>query len=185
MFNSLNKKFASLKEIIKEKSCFLGWDGFIDNLYHVVQSRKSLEKWLRMDTMKSFGQLIQNVAGSSAGIETILKRKTNGGFTANVCKGMNSLGVNIFLASAWGYPNIEDLFMSLAERQTIEVNSFTTPGITMGLEFNDGKIMLNNIESILKINWNLITERVGKEDLIEKMDRCELIGLGYWAVILE
>ena len=91
----------------------------------------------------------------------------------------------VFLASAWGYPNIEDLFMLLAERQTIEVNSFTTPGITMGLEFNDGKIMLNNIESILKINWNLITERVGKEDLIKKIERCELIGLGYWAVILE
>jgi hypothetical protein len=138
-----------------------------------------------MDTMKSFGELIQSVAGSSAGIETILKRRTNGGFTANVCKGMNSLGASIFLASAWGYPNIEDLFMSLAERETIEVNSFTNPGITIGLEFNDGKIMLNNIESVLKINWNLITERVGKEDLIEKMEKCELIGLGYWAVILE
>ena len=185
-YNSIKKKIDHLKEKIPKNRCFLGWDGFIDHLYTIIQSRESLEKWTRMDNMKKFGELISSVAGSSMGIETILKRKAIGGFTSNVCKGMNTLGVKMFLTSAWGYPNLIEIFNEyLKSKDSIEVNSFTNPGITMGLEFNDGKIMLNNIESILKINWNQINERIGIENLLQKFEECNLIGLGYWAVILQ
>ncbi|TFG02052.1 MAG: hypothetical protein EU539_13440 [Promethearchaeota archaeon] len=134
--------------------------------------------------MTSFGNLINEVAGSSAGIETILKRKTNGGFTSNVCKAMNQLGIEMYLAAAWGYPQIEEVFLPLAEKSSIHVKTFTNPGITMGLEFDDGKIMLNNIESVLGINWELIKKRIGIKYLFESFERCKLIGLGYWAVNL-
>ena len=185
-FNSIKKKFDHLKEAIPKNRCFLGWDGFIDHLYTIIQSRESLDKWIRMDNMKNFGNLIKKVAGSSMGIEMLLKRKTTGGFTSNVCKGMNTLGVKMSLASAWGYPNLIDIFKeSLETRESIEIDSFTNPGITMGLEFNDGKILLNNIESILKINWNLINERIGIEKLVRKFEDNNIIGLGYWAVILQ
>ena len=185
-YNSIQKKFDHLRKSIPKNRCFLGWDGFIDHLYTIIQSRESLDNWNRMDNMKSFGNLIRKVAGSSMGIETLLKRKAIGGFTSNVCKGMNTLGVNMSLASAWGYPNLINIFEDfLKARKSIEVNSFTNPGITMGFEFNDGKIMLNNIESILKINWNLINERIGTENLMQKFENNNLIGLGYWAVILQ
>jgi hypothetical protein len=55
----------------------------------------------------------------------------------------------------------------------------------MGLEFNDGKIMLNNVESILKINWGIITERIGIENLLDQIEKNNLVGLGYWALILQ
>jgi len=185
-YNSIKKKFDHLKEAIPKNSCFLGWDGFIDHLYTIIQSRESLEKWTRMDNMKNFGNLINQVAGSSMGIEILLKRRTIGGFTSNVCKGMNNLGVKMSLASTWGYPILIDIFKEfLKKRESIEVDSFTSPGITMGLEFNDGKIMLNNIESILKINWNLIKERISIEKLLQKFEKNNIIGLGYWAAILQ
>jgi hypothetical protein len=134
--------------------------------------------------MSSFGNLIKRVTGSSAGIEMILKRKAAGGFTSNVCKALNAIGLKIYLASAWGYPKSVDVFSSLEKQESIDSISFTDPGITIGLEFNDGKIMLNNIESLLKINCNLIEERVGIQYLIERFEICNLIGLGYWSVIL-
>ncbi len=184
--SSLNNKITSLKNLIAKHSCFLGWDGFIDSLYILIESREGLGKWNRMDYMKDFGKLILNVAGSSVGINTLLKRKTTGGFTSNVCKALSMLGVKkVFLASAWGYPNILDIFSSLKSKNSIEVNSFTNPGHTIGLEFNDGKIMLSDIGDILKINWDLIHERVGLDYLEQKFNSCSLIGMGYWATILE
>lgn len=183
--NFFKGKLNSLKDFIPKNKCFLGWDGFVDNLYSVIQSRESMELWSSINTMKIFGELIKSVAGNSVGIECILKRKTTGGFTSNVCKGLSTLGVKMYLASAWGYPNLVDIFNSLVSKDSIKVNSFTNPGYTIGLEFNDGKIMLNDIESILKINWNIITERIGIEDLAQKFDLCNLIGLGYWAIILQ
>ena len=56
-FNSIKKKFDHLKEAIPKNRCFLGWDGFIDHLYTIIQSRESLDKWTRMDNMKNFGNL--------------------------------------------------------------------------------------------------------------------------------
>ena len=184
--NSLKNKISSLKTIITKKSCFLGLDGFIDSLYNVIQSRESLKKWNRMDNMKEFGKLVMNVAGSSVGINLYLKRMTSGGFTSNICKALNMLGIKkIFIACAWGYPNLIDIFNPLASKTSIDVNSFANPGRTIGLEFNDGKIMLSDIDEILNINWNLILEKVGLDNLIEKFNLCDLIGMGYWATILQ
>ena len=184
--NSLKSKLPSLKTIIQKKFCFLGFDGFIDSLYNVIHSRESLKKWNRMEFMKDFGKLVMDVAGSSVGINLYLKRMTSGGFTSNVCKALNMLGVQqIFLASAWGYPNIIDVFSPLASINSVDVNSFANPGRTIGLEFNDGKIMLSDIDEILNINWNLIHERIGLNYLIEKFNMCDLIGMGYWATILQ
>ncbi|MFX1337996.1 MAG: PfkB family carbohydrate kinase [Promethearchaeota archaeon] len=184
--NSITKKFDLLKEEIPKKRCFLGWDGFVDHLYTVIQSRESLGKWIPIETMKNFGNLIKKVAGSSMGINVILKRKTTGGFTSNVCKCINNLGAKLSLACAWGFPKLSDVFKDYLEsRDAIDVNSFTNPGITTGLEFNDGKIMLSDIESILKINWDLIKERYGIEKLLQKFEENNLVGLGYWAVIMQ
>lgn len=55
--NSIKKKFDHLKEAIPKNRCFLGWDGFIDHLYTIIQSSKSLDKWAQMDNMKKFGIL--------------------------------------------------------------------------------------------------------------------------------
>jgi hypothetical protein len=96
------------------------------------------------------------------------------------------IGVDqVFLASAWGYPNLVDVFTHLASKKSVEVNSFANPGRTIGLEFNDGKIMLSDIDEILNISWNLLHKRVGQEYLIEKFNLCDFIGMGYWATILQ
>ncbi|TFG30375.1 MAG: hypothetical protein EU532_01110 [Promethearchaeota archaeon] len=184
--NSLKNKIKSLKAVISEKSCFLGFDGFIDSLYSVIQSRESVKKFKSIENMQDFGKIIMDVAGSSLGLNLYLKRKTSGGFTSNVCKALNMLEVKqVFLASAWGYPNILDIFTPLASKNSVNVNSFANPGRTIGLEFNDGKIMLSDIDEILNINWSLIHEKIGLDYLIQKFNLCDLIGMGYWATILQ
>jgi len=180
---SLKKKLVQFRENIIKKQCFLGWDGYVDSLYSIVRSRDGINDWSRMESMKEFGEMIQQVAGSSAGLEGVLKRKTLGGFTSNICKGMNALGAHINLISAWGFPEIDDLFISLADRDSVKVFSYINPGKTIGLEFSDGKIMITDFGKILNLNWQLLIERVSVEKIVNNIETSHLMGFGYWAPI--
>ena len=50
----LSSKLDSLQERLSKKTCFLGFDGYIDSLYSLCKSRDSVSNWTRMDTMKYF-----------------------------------------------------------------------------------------------------------------------------------
>ncbi len=183
--DSTKKKIVHIKEIIKKKSCFLSFDGYVDSLYSLVKSRESAHEWTKMDSMKTLGELLIKVAGSSANVERILKRKISGGFAPNSCKAINALGVKVNLIAALGYPNVHEVFEPLVEHETINVISYNNPGETIGLEFNDGKIMLTDFENILKINWDLLIERVGIETIISKIEASDIMGFGHWSLIPE
>jgi len=180
---SLTKNLNSLKELIPKKTCFLGWEGVIDYLYSIVESRDSINSWTRMESMKTFGDLILKVTGSSAGIECVLKRKTSGGFTSNICKAMNALRVKMVIVSSWGHPIIEETFLPFTNKEGIEILSFCNPGMTIGLEFNDGKIMITDSGNILNIDWNTLIQKISLESLINKIEHSNMLGLGYWASI--
>ncbi len=180
---SMKIKLKTLKHSINKMSCFLGWDGFIDYIYSVVRTREGLNNWTRMESMKAFGELILEVAGSSVGLESVLKRKISGGFTTNTCKGMNSLGVNTFLISAWGYPIVDEIFKPLNSKDSISVKSFINSGRTLSLEFDDGKIMVTDFGDILEINWDLLKERVTIETIIRFIEHSNILGFGYWSII--
>jgi hypothetical protein len=182
-YDSIKKKLNSLRNSIYKKNCFLGFDGYVDSLYSLCQSRESATEWTRMENMKSFGDLIINVAGSSANIERVLKRKISGGFAPNSCKAFNGIGINVFLVAALGYPNIGEAFKPLTVKDSIDVISFANPGETAGLEFNDGKIMMTDFENILKIDWSLLMERVGFENLFNIIEKTDIMGFGHWSLI--
>ena len=182
---SIKKKIESLKNKLQKLSCFLGFDGYIDYLYSLCQSRESATEWTKMKNMKTFGALITNVAGSSANIERILKRKISGGFAPNSCKAINGIGVKVYLIAALGYPNINEAFTPLINKDSIDAISFSKPGKTLALEFDDGKIMLTDFENILKINWDLLIKQVKLKTIIEKIETSDIMGFGYWSLIPE
>ncbi len=180
---SINQKLKSLKQNLSKKTSFLGVDGYVDSLYSICQTRENATSWTKMDSMSTFSELLMNVAGSSANVERILKRKISGGFAPNSCKAINGLGIKVNLIAAMGFPEIDDNFKSITDKENINAISFANPGETVGLEFNDGKIMLTDFENILNINWNLILERVGLETLIEKIEESEILGFGHWSLV--
>ena len=143
-FESINQKLNQIKENLPKKNCFLSFDGYVDSLYSLAKSRESATEWTKMNSMKMLGELLINVAGSSANVERILKRKISGGFAPNSCKAINALGIKVNLIAALGYPKVHEVFEPLVERETIDVISYNNPGETIGLEFNDGKIMLTD-----------------------------------------
>lgn len=182
-YNSLVEKLPKLKEHFLSKVCFLGFDGYVDSLYSVVKSRESPEEWTRMEKMSAFGKIIQEVAGSSANIERVLKKKTSGGFAPNTAKAINGLGINVNLVGAVGYPEINPIFTHLTDRKSVNTIPFSNPGETLGLEFDDGKIMLTDFANVMNISWDLITETIGIERLISLINESNLMGFGHWSLL--
>lgn len=180
---SIIGKLESLKEVLLNINCFLGFDGYIDSLYSLVLTRESADKWVRMESMKTFGELLVRVAGSSANVERILKRKIAGGFAPNSCRAITNLGIKACLIAALGYPNIDENFIPLTSKPEVEAISFSNPGETAGLEFDNGKVMLTDFENINKITWEMIYERVGLDVLIEKLQECDIMGFGHWSLV--
>ncbi|MHA1147070.1 MAG: hypothetical protein ACTSR8_02385 [Promethearchaeota archaeon] len=183
--NSVKFNFEKLKNSIPNKSIFLGFDGYIDSLYTLVRSRENLSEWKRIETMSFFGQRILEVAGSSANVERVLKRRISGGFAPNTCKAVNGLGVNTFLVAAIGYPKIDEMFDHIAKRETVDAIPIGNPGETIGLEFDDGKIMLTDFENIFKITWDSIIERLGFERLMSLLQKTNTWGFGHWSLLLD
>jgi len=184
-YDSIQKQIPSLKETLIHKTCFLAFDGYVDSLYSLAKSRQSATEWTRMESMKTLGELLIKVAGSSANVERILKRRISGGFAPNSCKAINALGLEVKLIAALGYPDIHEVFQPLVQNEMIDVISYNNPGETLGLEFNDGKIMLTDFENILKIDWDLLIERVSVDTIIEKIEASDVMGFGHWSLIPE
>ncbi len=180
---SIKRKIAHLERKVPTKTAFLGFDGNIDFLYMLLKSREDLTKWQKMDSMKTLAELILKVAGSSTNVELILKRKVSGGFCANVSKAMGGVGLKVNIIGAMGFPKIDDVFNNIQKNSQITIKSIGNPGITIGLEFDDGKIMLTDFQNLLKINWDLIIERVGPQDIVDLTSNSNIIGIGYWAPI--
>ena len=105
-----------------------------------------------MESMREYGERVLSAAGSSTSIERVLKSRTHGGFAPNTCGALNALGVRVYLVAACGYPQVHNIFLPLGSNKNTEIISYVDPGDTIALEFNDGKIMMQDFTNIFKMN---------------------------------
>src|SRR5450432_302213 len=57
----------------------IGFDGFIDTILHVVDTRQSANEYTRIDTLKAFGERIVAAAGKSTNVEVVVQAVKLGG----------------------------------------------------------------------------------------------------------
>lgn len=178
--DNIGPKLDTFKRQAIIKTCFLGFDGYLDLLYSIVKSRSDAINWDRMESMKEFGTLIIDIAGSSANIERVLKKRIFGGFAPNTSRALNALGVKTILVAALGRPDLSQYYKSSS---LVESISIANPGETLGLEFDDGKIMITDFEPILNINPETLMKSVSKSKLIDYINKSNILGFGHWALV--
>ena len=182
-YNSIQDKLGNeFQENLKKKKVFLAFDGYIDSLYSVIKTRTSLDRYTKFETIDELANRLYEIKGSSGNLELKLKKITSGGFVPNNGKALSSLNVNVSLLGALGYPEINEIFKSLIQKDNVDSYSFCNSAKTIGLEFNDGKVMLSDLENLSQINWELLMERIGSEIIIDKLENSNAIGFGYWAL---
>src|SRR5438445_6456951 len=155
-----------------QMTAFVGLDGFVDEILHVVDKRESAEKYLRLPTIAQLAARLAAAAGRSTNVELVGQMTKLGGNGPIMANALASFGMKVSYLGILGYPNLHPVFADFAKRA--EVYSIAEPGYTEALEFDDGKIMLGKHDSLKQMNWENIQGRFGQEKFSALLDSVNL-----------
>ena len=154
-------------------------DGFIDEVWELVSSRTSSNDYTAINQMKQLAERIATVGTGGMAIELVKKRRTIGGFTANIGDATARLGVNTILVGLYGKEKLDPLYDPLSH--ICRMISLGDPAVTHALEFDDGKILMTHIEAVSNLHWSHIVDAIGTEEIISVLTASDIIGVGYWS----
>ena len=177
---SLSLKLNTLHSM--NKKILVGFDGFIDEVLHVVKTRSSDEKYERMEYLIDYGNMIAESAGVSLNVEMVPIRKKLGGNGAICANALSALGAKVTFIGTCGYPEVKQEFIEL--QQNAEVISIGEPAYTNAIEFRDGKIISSKLENLREISWNRILEEIGTNQFIHLIEESTLIAFMNWTMIM-
>jgi sugar/nucleoside kinase (ribokinase family) len=159
----------------------LGFDGFVDDICHVMDVRNDRHSLRRIETMRDFGERVAGSAGLSCALQLESREFRPGGNALNMGRAVLEFGNELSLIATLGDDEILPIFRGLTD-SCRDVTTIGEPGRTEALEFLDGKLMLNRIDGFHVIGWDLLCSRVGRKHLSELADSACLIGLLDWTI---
>lgn len=150
----------------QDYGCFVGFDGYIDTLYTVVQSRKNAQEFTAFDTIAAFGQRVVDSAGKSADIEILPHVRKIGGNAPILANALGTLGVQTLCVGQMDCEG-DNPFDKLHPNCT---SISTGPAsLCTALEFSDGKIMLGDPRGS-DLRWQQVKDCVPNlGDLLENV----------------
>lgn len=160
---------------------FIGLDGFVDDILHVVDKRESAEKYLRLPTIAQLADRLAGAAGKSTNIELVSQRTKLGGNGPIMANALASFSLRVCYLGNLGCPNLHPVFAEFA--RVAEVHSLAEPGYTDAVEFEDGKVMLGKHQALKQVNWQNLGDRFGHDRFAAKMDEADLVGFVNWTML--
>lgn len=162
-----------------EGKIVLGIDGFIDQVWQVIETRLSSNEYVVIDNMKKFGEIIVNRGKGGMANELIKKRRSCGGFTANTGRVLGNLELDTVMLGMYGKEIMDSIFNEFKEKCTLI--SVGDPVISNILEFSDGKIMMPYLNELLAFSWSDLINILGHEKLKDIFSSADIVSLGYWS----
>ncbi len=162
-------------------TAFVGVDGFVDEILHVVDKRENATSFTRLPTIGQFAERLAAAAGRSTNVELVCHMRKLGGNGPIMSNALASFGLKVSYVGNLGFPDIHPVFHDFARRA--EVHSIAPPGLTDALEFNDGKIMVGKHESLKEVTWPNIVARWSREGFVNKFSTSDFVGFVNWTMI--
>jgi len=156
-------------------------DGFVDEVWEIVEARTGLNDYTLYEQMSQFANRILKAGSGGLGLELIKKRRTFGGFAANIGYAAANLGVDTTLIGVFGKDTTDPSFVEVGERCSLV--SLDEPAVTQVFEFGDGKLLMTNAGPILNIDWKRIEGVVGFDKIKSFLEQSDMIGVGYWSLM--
>ena len=160
---------------------FVGLDGFVDEIIHVVDKRHDAVSYQRLGTIMGLRERLAGAAGLSTNIELVLQRMKLGGNGPIMANALARFGIKVTYVGSLGYPNLHPVFNEFARRA--EVHSIGEAGHTDALEFDDGKLMFGKLVQLKDITWANIQARYSRDKFIEKFTTSDLVSFVNWTMI--
>lgn len=173
--NKLEKKHPeNLKMVI-------GFDGFIDEIIHVVDKRMDSQLFSRIETIESLAKRIEKASGLSTNIELVPVQKKIGGNGPIMCNALAKYDASIDFIGALGVPTIDDVFRNMANN--VNLISVATAGHTDALEFDDGKILLGKMTSLNNVTFENVISMIGQDKFVELLSETDLFATVNWSML--
>lgn len=157
----------------------IGFDGFVDSLYHAVQSRTNRKAYLPFSTLHDFGKKIESASSKSCNIESVLLETHLGGNGPLIALGLSAFSFPIHLIGCLGHPSIHPLFQSL-QKQSVFLHSIGEPGTTLAYEFQDGKLLLGTMNDVMNLSFDEFQKRC--PDFSHILEKTSLFATVNWTM---
>ena len=168
------------KHVLATIRSLVGFDGFVDEIVHLVDKRASKDKYTTIKDLSTLARRIEEAAGQSTNIEMVVRQVKIGGNGPIMANALAALGFPLTYIGILGHPAIHPVFAELDRRAKIV--SLGEPAHTDALEFDDGKIMLGKMATLHDITWATLLEKVGHSALVEYFSDSQLIVLVNWTM---
>ena len=178
----LEAAIDKLAQYTDQKHLVIGFDGFIDEIIHVVNKRKNPEEYERITDITAFSERIASVAGLSANIELVPIQTKLGGNGPIMANAIIAQGQDVSYIGAIGKDGIHPVFSSFADT-CLKVYSIADPGHTDALEFFDGKLMLGKIKSMVDVSLENIFKQLPEKDLMALLAETDMVAFTNWTML--
>jgi len=160
---------------------FLGMDGFVDEIVHLVDKRTDSKNYTRLSTIGELAGRIAAAAGKSTNIEMVNQLVKLGGNGPIMANAICNFGVKLSYIGSLGYPTRHPVFDEMAKKG--DVQSIAEPGHSDALEFDDGKLIMGRMVQLAEVNWKNVEERYGREKFIQKFTTADFVGFENWTML--
>jgi sugar/nucleoside kinase (ribokinase family) len=175
------KRLLASVERASHLSAFIGLDGFVDEIIHLVDVRHNAESFDRIPSIAKLAERLAGAAGKSTNIEAVVQREKLGGNGPIMANALCRFGVAVTYVGALGYPTLHPVFAEFAARA--DVHSIARPGITDAYEFEDGKVMIGRTTQLAEITWENIQLRYGRKKFADHFFSSDLVAFVNWTMI--
>ena len=166
---------------VNRLNAFLGLDGFVDEILHVVDKRESTDKYQRLTTITKYADRLAAAAGKSTNVEMVKQLIKLGGNGPIMANALASFGIKVCYLGNLGYPGLHPVFADFAKQA--EVHSIAEPGYTDALEFEDGKIICGKHSALRDVNWESIKTRFGQDKFTAKVQSANFVAFVNWTML--
>jgi len=166
----------------------VGFDGFIDSITRLVGTRRTMagHDFTPVATIGEFGDRVLDAAGRSTNIEAVRVEDRFGGNGPLFAGALGSLGVPVTYVGAVGTGGpgsaVLPVFEPFAARCT-KVVTLGKPSTTLCLEFDDGKVMINDRGNVQAVTWELLGAHPGYAALREMVATSRLVCVVNWSLM--
>lgn len=161
----------------------IGFDGFVDDIIAVIDKRKSVTSYSRIESISKYAERINKLSGISGSIELDTLQQKLGGNAPIMGNALISQGFTVNCIATIGTKGaIHPVFKDFAS-QCKFVAPIANPGGTLALEFDDGKIMMNQLGSLGDANWEHLIKTLGEEKIKELLLSSSLAAFVNWAML--
>ena len=164
------------------QSILVGFDGFVDEIIHLVDERQDADHFTRINSMAAYGERVAQAAGKSCNVEMVVNQMKLGGNGPIMGDSLQAQGYEITYMGALGKERVHPVFEKFAS-QCARVVSWADPAHTDALEFLDGKVMMGKLQPLRDVNWDQLTGRVPVGELQILLDEVSLVACTNWTML--